>query len=178
MITLWEECSCCQKRTGVLLFLGFTSGLGPNEYTCPKCGTRFDSRRTEWRQKTWKGKAIYLTMTAFYTVLVGTFGAVFTASAIRFIQQGVSAAEYPLDAWKEFWPLGIPFAALLLALQIYRVRASVRRSPAGERTLYRASFWKFHCNPQGIAMFLMLVIPALGWLAGLILHGIPTPATP
>jgi len=173
MVTLWEECSTCKKRTGVLLFLGFTSGLGPTEYTCPKCTARFDSRRTEWRQKTWKGKTIYAFMSVFYALFVGVVGAVFTASAIRFIQQGAGAGEYPLDAWAQFWPYGIPFLAILTAVQIWRVRASIRRSPEGEPTTYPASFWKFHSNPQGIAMFVMLIVPAIGWLTGLILHEPP-----
>jgi hypothetical protein len=82
----------------------------------------------------------------------------------------VKVAEYPLDSWIQFWYYGIPYGAAVMALQFWRVRASIRRSPDGRPVEIRASPWSIHCNSQGLVLIAMVLLPGMGWLTGFLLH--------
>lgn len=127
----WVTCGRCQHPFDLFFVLG-SSSLGPAVVVCRLCRTPFESGRTEWADFNRRQRARYAIRSLFYAVLVAyCFGHVsFTSYYFLWDFRQHSALAFLHNP--AFGALTVAVAALVLALQFWRVVRSRRRTRSQE----------------------------------------------
>jgi hypothetical protein len=145
--------------------IGLTSGLGAPVGPCGSCRRPVATGRNEWPAMTALGRMRYVLLSALYVVVVPWLGA--GVAYDLWTRLGQLTERYSAQVFYSGAFLREPFArglavalaVVTLALQVYRVRASIRRSaaPTPPRTigLQRLDF--------GLQVKMLLVL-CLVWL--------------
>jgi hypothetical protein len=166
---LWKKCGRCDQILDHHIS-GVSTCLGPEALLCPKCGACIATGRSEWASLTTYWRARYVVRTIVYAAFVGWVGAASVRAALQFLEKGPSATKVPVGGpglveGLVFW------IVLVLALQVWRVRASTRRTSSATREPDRPRFgnlkYKLH-----VKLLTLAFTPALlGWLVSYLTHG-------
>ena len=142
------------------------TGLGPMIRKCNKCGETFVSGQKEWQEMTLPRRAVYVVCSLAYVGFLSVAGG---ASA----QCAFALFTHPEETKPLAWgPISVPAAVLwglaIVAIQIWRVLSSMRRS--GEKNPpYRWSVFDLQVALTAKVMSLLILPVFLAWgLGGLL----------
>lgn len=159
------SCPHCHCPLEVRL-MGLSSGLGPAEVNCLKCQQPFATSRSEWSEKTFRGKFLYAFVSLLYVALFGILvGAM--------VDQGVQTAHTRArDVRVRFDSTVFAVAACVgglavIPLQIYRIAASKRRSREGYKITPGDFFLGLQWNLHAKGLILLVFI----WAFSMIKYG-------
>jgi hypothetical protein len=162
---------CPKCRAEIDFFVsGFCTHLGPPRAQCRKCGKRMASGRREWSEFTGFDKFRYAFLTLLFAGIVGYLGGVSVRGAENFWQNGPHSTKFTLSS-PSLTIGAIAWALSVIALQVYRVVRSSRRTESGaSKKAVRVGL----ANPDFNLQFTLLAavwLPALiGWIASWIMN--------
>ncbi len=151
------RCPSCQKTLRMfvskMLFLPFSSNLGPPLVECDQCGTIIDSGLKEWPMMSALAKARYYFVTLLYGAIFGMIIGIFLNE--DFLRGGHSGLP------DSFWITWIAVVLLTFLFQFLRTIVSSRRYEHIQQEVYRTGFFSFRTNMQ-MAVWIVLFLTVFG----------------
>jgi hypothetical protein len=153
-----HKCQNCGFPLELRLF-SVSSGIGPREVNCVKCGEPVDTGRAEWADMSSPNKSRFWVVTLLYIFMLGLLTGNFIDQAYQLWNKDpvIVNLRYESMPFQIFAVVG-GIAAVLL--QIYRIRDSFRRS---RRTSHQLTMPEFILGIQWNLQFKCLVFLIAIW---------------
>jgi hypothetical protein len=163
------KCPGCDRDFGAgisqVFDIKIKTGLGPEKARCAKCEQVLNTGLLEWQHMSKRQKVRYAILSVFNSV-VGSF---LPGMSIYFF--GARFFGLPVNGNWNFQVMLfsiLPFALLLLCLQVLRVELSNRRVDEPNRELSKSSNWSWLFNYQMMVIVAGLILFVLSLLINLI----------
>jgi hypothetical protein len=164
--TALNKCPSCNCAVDSHI-MHLTSLLGPGAVKCHWCGTTVQTDRMEWWEMGTQAKTWFFGFSLLYTVLAFFLGGLSTNTALHFLETG---------RWRDEWGIAEPafliggsaWASLVILVQLYRIRCSVKRNQESTNEPLRGSLLSFQVGGQVKFLLLILIVPAVCWLVHLV----------
>jgi len=155
------RCRQCTSAVDVSLF-GLSTFLGPPIVRCHWCGYPVETERLEWQQFPRRAKVWFLGVSLLYVILGGLLGGLSFDVSYELARTG----EFPAS-----WRFGAPsfmagcvfWAALVVAIQVYRIRCSSVRSREQVAKPLRGSFFSVQLGLHAKCLALLILPGFLAW---------------
>jgi hypothetical protein len=153
-----HKCQNCGFPLEMRLF-SVSSGIGPEEINCVKCGEPANTGRMEWADMSSSNKSRFWLVTLLYIFILGLLTGNFIDQAYQLWNKDpvIVNLRYEAIPFQIFAVIG-GIAAVLL--QIYRIRDSARRS---RRTNHKLTMPEFMLGIQWNLQFKCLVFLIAIW---------------
>jgi hypothetical protein len=170
MLFFWLACPGCGRNFDFHLGdYDFYRFLGPPRYLCPNCGAVYSSDRTEWADLSLIGKLLWLVCSGLLVAGTGLLGGLSVMFARHLLYGGAPDPNIgmPFHQDRTFWIAFAAWAGVTLALQSWRLIASVRRS-AAPSVPFRATFFNLQVSLAPKYAFSYVIPPLVCGLYGLV----------
>jgi Bacterial PH domain len=147
------------KNTLEVRMLGLTSGLGPPAIACRKCGTVTELGRKEWKAFGTSDRIKFLAVSIVEIVGLGLTGGI--AGGFSYPMKGVPWADRSIQNPGLYAGL-VLFAVLGVALQLYRVAASRKRTLSIPVAPFQQSWLDLQTDVQLKVVFVVFAVALVG----------------
>jgi hypothetical protein len=141
------------------------TGLGPSTMVCWKCRQSYRSFRHEWDALSWRGKLLFIGISAVDTVVLVWGGGTLTQGIYRIWTEPEWSSKIRIDASPEFIFGAVIGAVFVISIQIYRVVRSMQRTRGAIPNVPPRPFWNLQTGLQVKVLVCLLLIPAATLLA-------------
>jgi hypothetical protein len=149
--------------------MNFTSLLGPRLVTCHWCGATVQTDRIEWWQMRRGAKIWFFVASLIYVILAALLGGLSSRESISLWTTGEMPRGWGLDE-PVFWCGAGIWSALIVLIQVYRLKRSLARRHQSEDEPLRRVLLTLQVGGQIKVLALLLLIPAACWAGGWLLR--------
>ncbi|WP_309735155.1 hypothetical protein [Chamaesiphon sp. OTE_75_metabat_556] len=153
-----HKCQNCGFPIEMRLF-SVSSGIGPAEINCVKCGELVDTGRREWGEMSSSNKGRFYVVTLLYIFMLGLLTGNFIDQAYQLWNKDPVIVNLRYEAMP-FQMFAVAGGVAAVLLQIYRIRDSTRRS---RRTNNKLTMSEFMLGIQWNLQFKCLVFLIVIW---------------